>query len=59
MVTLLIILYDQVVTLSNRKSGIVANSKEKAKFIVNKDTAVAEGIMKAELFPCRVALMKK
>jgi uncharacterized protein YciI len=41
--------------------GIVileAESEEEAKLIMFNDPAVAEGIMKAELFPYKVALMK-
>jgi uncharacterized protein YciI len=47
--------------LDENTFGIVifeADSEEEAKFIMENDPAVAEGIMKAELFPYKVALMK-
>lgn len=47
--------------MDKKTFGIVifeADSEEKAKFIMNNDPSVAEGIMKAELFPYRVALMR-
>jgi uncharacterized protein YciI len=47
--------------LDEKTFGIVileVDSEEEAKLIMNNDPAVAEGIMKAELFPYRVALMK-
>ena len=47
--------------LDEKTFGIVifeADSEEEAIFIMKNDPAVAEGIMKAELFPYRVALIK-
>jgi len=47
--------------LDEKTFGIViftANSEEEAKLIMKNDPAVAEGIMKAELFPYSIALMK-
>lgn len=47
--------------LDEKTFGIVifeADSEEEAKLIMESDPAVAEGIMNAELFPYRVALMK-
>lgn len=47
--------------LDEKTFGIVifeADSEDEAIHIMNDDPAVAEGIMKAELFPYRVALMK-
>lgn len=47
--------------LDEKTFGIVifeADSEEEAKLTMENDPAVAEGIMKAELFPYRVALMK-
>jgi uncharacterized protein len=48
--------------LNEKTFGIVileADSEAEAKAIMENDPAVAEGIMKAELFPYRVALMKE
>ena len=42
--------------------GIVifeANSEDEARLIMESDPAVAEGIMQAELFPYRVALLRE
>ena len=47
--------------LDENTFGIVifeADSEEEARSIMESDPAVAEGIMKAELFPYRVALIK-
>lgn len=47
--------------LDERTFGIVifeADSEEEAKQVMKDDPAVAEGIMRAELFPYRVALIK-
>jgi len=47
--------------LNETTFGIVifeADSEEEAQSIMLNDPAVAEGIMKAELFPFRVAMMK-
>ena len=47
--------------LDERTFGIVifeADSEEEARQVMKDDPAVAEGIMRAELFPYRVALMK-
>ncbi|AUS94984.1 hypothetical protein CDQ84_17420 [Clostridium thermosuccinogenes] len=48
--------------LDEKTFGIVifeADSEEEARKIMNSDPAVAEGIMKAELSPYRVALMRE
>ncbi|HNZ83141.1 MAG TPA: YciI family protein [Sedimentibacter sp.] len=47
--------------LDEKTFGIVifeADSEEEAKLIMENDPAIAEGIMKAELFPYRVALIQ-
>jgi len=47
--------------LDERTFGIVifeADSQEEAEQVMKDDPAVAEGIMRAELFPYRVALIK-
>ncbi len=47
--------------LDEKTFGIVileTDSEEEAELIMKNDPAVAEGIMKAELFPYRVALIK-
>jgi uncharacterized protein len=47
--------------LEEKTFGIVifeADAEEEAQLIMQNDPAVAEGIMTAELFPYRVALMK-
>lgn len=47
--------------MDEKTFGIVifeADSDEGAKLIMKSDPAVAEGIMKAELFPYNVALMR-
>lgn len=47
--------------LDEKTFGIVileVDSEEEAKLIMKNDPTVVEGIMKAELFPYRVALMK-
>lgn len=47
--------------LDEKTFGIVifeADSEEEAQLVMKNDPAIAEGIMKAELFPYRVALMK-
>ena len=48
--------------LDEKTFGIVileVDSEEEARSIMENDPTVAEGIMKAELFPYRVALMKR
>lgn len=47
--------------LDEKTFGIVileVDSEDEAKFIMKNDPAVAQGIMKAELFPYKVALIK-
>lgn len=47
--------------LDEKTFGIVileVDSDEEARFLMENDPAVAEGIMKAELFPYRVALLR-
>lgn len=57
-----LILAGRTLTMDENSFGIVileVGSEEEAQIIMNNDPAVAEGIMTAELFPYRVALIKE
>jgi uncharacterized protein YciI len=56
-----LILAGKTVGLDERTFGVVifeADSEEEARFLMETDPAVEEGIMTAELFPYRVALWR-
>ena len=56
-----LILAGRTLNMDEKTFGIVileVTSKEEAETIMKNDPAVSEGIMTAELFPYRVALMK-
>lgn len=56
-----LILAGRTLNMDEKTFGIVifeADSEEDAQIIMKNDPAVAEGIMTAELFPYRVALIK-
>lgn len=57
-----LVLAGRTLSLDEKTFGIVileAESEEEALIIMENDPAVAEGIMKAELFPYRIALIRK
>ncbi len=57
-----VILAGRTLTTDERSFGIVifqADSDEAARAIVDADPAVQKGVMHAELFPYRIALMSK
>ncbi len=57
-----LILAGRTLNMDEKTFGIVifeADSEEEAQIMMKNDPAVAEGIMTAELFPYRVALIKK
>lgn len=56
-----LILAGRTLNMDEKTFGIVileADSEEEAQFMMKNDPAIAEGIMTAELFPYRVALIK-
>lgn len=58
----MLVLAGKTAGLDEKTFGIVileVDSQEKAAAIMSADPAVAEGIMTAELYPYRVALMRK
>lgn len=57
-----LVLAGRTLNMDEKTFGIVvleSDSEEEAKQIMENDPAVAEGIMLSELFPYRVALMRK
>jgi uncharacterized protein YciI len=57
-----VVLAGRTLTADERSFGIVifrADSDDDARSIVEDDPAVKAGVMRAELYPCRIALMSR